>query len=169
MQVLNLRQVFSVFLLFNNLKMKVKMKNLLLMLTLLFVLFSCKNQETTNAENEKLVRQFFSHFNNHAWDKMADMYGENAEFKDPTLGKGIVKQSRGEIIKKYSDLHQIFPNLNDEITNLYPSGKNHIVVEFISRGTAQDSSKFELPICTIFTVEGGFITKDFTYFDNFKE
>jgi ketosteroid isomerase-like protein len=145
------------------------MKNLLLIPVLLLALSSCQNQATTNATNEKLVRQFFQHFNNHDWNKMADMYGENAEFKDPTLGKGIVRQSRGEIVKKYSELHQIFPNLNDEVMNLYPSGKNHIVVEFISRGMAQDSSKFELPICTIFTIEGGFITKDFTYFDNFKE
>lgn len=50
---------------------------------------------------------------------------------------------------------------------MYPSGENHIIVEFVSSGTAPDNSKFELPICTIFTIENGLITKDFTYYDNF--
>ncbi|WP_198412578.1 nuclear transport factor 2 family protein [Kaistella antarctica] len=49
---------------------------------------------------------------------------------------------------------------------IYPSGNQHIIVEFISRGTAPDNTKFELPICTIFTIENGLITKDFTYYDN---
>jgi ketosteroid isomerase-like protein len=54
-----------------------------------------------------------------------------------------------------------------EVIATYPAGEQHIVVEFISRGTAPDSTKFELPICTIFTIENGKIVKDFTYFDNF--
>lgn len=52
---------------------------------------------------------------------------------------------------------------------VYPSSDQHIVVEFVSSGTAPDNSKFELPICTIFTIENGKITKDFSYFDNFEE
>ena len=44
-----------------------------------------------------------------------------------------------------------------------------MIVEFISTGTAEDGSQFELPICTIFTIENGKITKDFTYYDNFNE
>jgi ketosteroid isomerase-like protein len=59
--------------------------------------------------------------------------------------------------------------LKDEVKAVYPSGENHIIVEFISTGTAPDNSKFELPICTIFTIENGKITKDFTYYDNFEE
>lgn len=46
--------------------------------------------------------------------------------------------------------------------------EKHITVESISTGTAADGSKFELPICTIFTIENGKITKDFTYYDNFQ-
>ena len=46
--------------------------------------------ETT--ANEKLVKQYFEHFNNHDWTKMANMYIENAVFKDPSLGIGIIKQ-----------------------------------------------------------------------------
>jgi hypothetical protein len=55
------------------------------------------------------------------------------------------------------------------VIQTYPSGDKHIIVEFVSSGTAPDSSKFELAICTIFTIENGLITKDFTYFDNFED
>lgn len=123
--------------------------------------------ETT--ANEKLIQQYFMHFNNHEWKKMANMYIENAEFKDPSLGPGIVKQTNKQIIDKYSELNSVFPDLHDKIIQIYPSGENHIIVEFISSGTAPDNSKFELPICTIFTIENGLITKDLTYFDNFEE
>ncbi|WP_310556842.1 nuclear transport factor 2 family protein [Flavobacterium sp.] len=59
--------------------------------------------------------------------------------------------------------------MNDKIIQIYPSGEHTVIVEFVSSGTAEDGSKFELPICTIFTIEKGKITKDFTYFDNFEE
>jgi ketosteroid isomerase-like protein len=100
---------------------------------------------------------------------MANMYTETADFKDPSLGQGIVKQTREQIVKKYEELSQAFPDVKDEVVSIYPSGDKHIIVEFISTGTAPDSSKFELPICTIFTFENGLIIKDFTYYDNFEE
>jgi ketosteroid isomerase-like protein len=49
---------------------------------------------------------------------------------------------------------------------MYPSGVKHITVEFISKGTGPDGKAFELPICTVLTVEDGKIAKDFTYYDN---
>lgn len=121
------------------------------------------------SNNEKLVKEYFDHFNNHDWTKMADMYTENADFKDPSLGLGIVKQTREQIITKYSELNQVFPDIKNEIVQIYSSGENHIIVEFVSRGTAPDNSTFELPICTIFTFDNGLISKDFSYFDNFEE
>ena len=120
-------------------------------------------------DNTTLIKQYFKHFNDHNWAKMAEMYTETSEFKDPSLGIGIVKQTRAETIKKYSELNKTFPDLKDEVIQVYPSGEQHIIVEFLSTGTAPDGSKFELPICTIFTIENGKITKDFTYYDNFKE
>ncbi len=122
-----------------------------------------------NAKNKDLVTQYFAYFNKHDWQSMATMYSKIADFKDPSLGDGIVKQTREQIVKKYSELHAVFSDIHDEIIQTYPSGNNHIIVEFISRGTAPDGSKFELPICTIFTIENGLITKDFSYFDNFEE
>lgn len=133
------------------------------------ILSSCNNSNTTSTDNEKLVKQYFDHFNNHDWTKMANMYSETADFKDPSLGQGIVKQTRQQTIDKYSQLNQIFPDIHDEIIQIYPSGDKHIIVEFVSTGTSPDGPTFELPICTIFTIEDGIITKDFTYYDNFDE
>lgn len=139
----------------------------------LLLLLSCTNHskiaETKATENEKLVATYFEHFNNHKWKEMAEMYTESAEFKDPSFGNGIVKQTREQTINKYSELNKTFNDLKDKVISVYPSGENHVVVEFISTGTAPDNSKFELPICTIFTIENGKITKDFTYYDNFEQ
>lgn len=139
---------------------------------ILAMFFSCNNQPKQSVEtinNEKLVKQYFEHFNNHEWIKMANMYTETVEFKDPSLGQGIVKQTRAQIVTKYNGLSQMFPDIKDSIVSIYHSGEKHVIIEFISRGTAPDNSKFELSICTIFTIENGMITKDFTYYDNFEE
>ena len=121
------------------------------------------------SDNEKIIKQYFEYFNNHDFVKMANMYSDTADFKDPTLGQGIVKQTRQQIIEKYTELSKMIPDVKDKVIQTYPSGDNHIIVEFVSSGTAPDNSTFELPICTIFTIENGLITKDFTYFDNFEE
>ncbi|MEG1023059.1 MAG: nuclear transport factor 2 family protein [Flavobacterium sp.] len=149
------------------------MKKGITILAAIFVLASCNNQNQSKTmdttKNEKIVKQYFEYFNSHNWKKMAEMYTETADFKDPSLGQGIVKQTRKQIEEKYAGLNEVFPDLKDSIVQIYPSGEKHIIVEFISSGTAPDNSKFELPICTIFTIENGMITKDFTYFDNFEE
>ncbi len=148
------------------------MKHLIIFSIAIVALISCSNQHNKSmatADNEKLVKQYFEYFNNHEWTKMANMYSEVSEFKDPSLGQGIVKQTRQQIIDKYSELNKVFPDLHDQVIQVYPSGDKHIIVEFVSSGTASDCSKFELPICTILTIENGIITKDFTYFDNFEE
>ncbi len=140
-----------------------------------FIFFACcacnhQNGKTmTTTENEKLIAQYFNHFNKHEWEKMANLYSDTAEFKDPSLGTGIVKQTKQQTIEKYTALATTFPDLKDQIIQTYTSGPNHVIVEFVSSGTASDNSKFELPICTIFSIENGLITKDFTYYDNFEE
>ena len=146
------------------------MRNLITLLFATFALISCNNQnQKSMTTTEKLVKQYFEHFNNHEWAKMANMYSDTAEFKDPTLGQGIVKLTRQQIIEKYTELSEMFPDVKDKVIQIYPSGEKNIIVEFVSTGTAPDNSKFELPICTIFTIENGLITKDFSYFDNFDE
>jgi ketosteroid isomerase-like protein len=148
------------------------MKKIFLTIIVVTALISCNNNSSTETpanENEKFIRQYYEHFNKHDWEKMANMYIEVSEFKDPSLGSGIVKQTREQTIEKYKNLSQIFPDIKDEIKQIYLSGDKNIIVEFVSTGTAPDSSKFELPICTIFTIENGLITKDFTYYDNFED
>lgn len=147
------------------------MKRLIILFTIATTLIACNNSKEKNSTsaNEKLVKQYFEHFNKHEWIKMANMYAQTSEFKDPSLGQGIVKQTRQQIIDKYSELDKFFPDLHDQVIQIYPSGDKHIIVEFVSSGTAPDNTKFELPICTVFTIENGLITKDFTYFDNFDE
>lgn len=143
---------------------------ILFITTIIFI--SCKNAKqnfTSHTENEQLVKTYFEHFNNHDWIKLANMYIETADFKDPTLGLGVIKQSRQQTINKYKELSKIFPNLHDQVIQTYFSEEKYITVEFVSSGTSADGAKFTLPICTIFTVENGLISKDFTYFDNFNE
>lgn len=139
----------------------------------LFAIACQQKQQPTSTlsktSNEQLVQQYFQYFNEHNWNKMAAMYSDTADFKDPSLGQEIVKQTRAQTIKKYTELHQTFTDIHDEVLNIYPSGEKNVIVEFVSSGTAPDSTTFKLPICTIFTIENGIITKDFTYYDNFQE
>jgi hypothetical protein len=146
------------------------MKKTISLLILCIGFTNCKNdiQVVPNINDHvAFVRQYFDYFNHHNWEKLASLYADTAEFKDPTLGVGIALQTRAQTIKKYSELNSMFPDLNDKVINTYVSGNNHVIVEFVSTGTGLDMVKFELPICTIFTIENGLITKDFSYFDNF--
>ena len=150
------------------------MRNLLF-LSLVFFVFSCKQNEekviiseSNSANNEKVAKELFVHFNNHDWQKMADLYIENAEFKEPASGMVVHQKSKEMIIKEYSELQNQFPDVQDSVVAVYPSGDKNVIVEFVSKGILPDQSKFELPICTIFTIENGKITKDYTYFDNSK-
>ncbi|UUC45234.1 nuclear transport factor 2 family protein [Flavobacterium cerinum] len=148
------------------------MKNIALSLLSLLLLASCtgekRDKKETVHQNEKLIQQYFDYFNQHNWVKLSEMYTETAEFRDPSLGPEVVRQSRYQIIKKYTELAQMFPDLKDTVSAIYMAGEHHVVVEFTSSGTAPDKSRFILPICTIFTIENGAITKDFTYYDNFE-
>ena len=146
------------------------MKNILIF-SVLFLFFSCKKEEEKiikidTTENEKIAKQLFVEFNKHDWQKMANLYIENAEFKEPGSKMKLHKKSREQIVKEYSELQMMFPDVQDSVVAVYPSGKNKVIVEFVSKGTNPDKTEFELPICTIFTIENGKITKDYTYFDN---
>jgi predicted SnoaL-like aldol condensation-catalyzing enzyme len=139
----------------------------------LFTLISCNNPKQQNsnnrdnsATNKAIVEQYYKHFNSHEWKKMADMYIEQPEMKDPSYGIKNVKVTKADIEKKYSELNQMIPDVHDKVIKMYHSGDN-VTVEFESSGTTPDGSKFILPICTIFEIKNGKITKDLTYYDNF--
>jgi ketosteroid isomerase-like protein len=125
-------------------------------------------KETDYSKNHKaVIDQYFQHFNKHDWQKMAEMYIDQPEMKDPAYGIKNVKMTKAEIIKKYSELHQMIPDVKDSVINMYHSG-NQVIVEFESSGTGPDGKKFVLPICTIFELKDGKIARDLTYYDNMQ-
>lgn len=145
------------------------MKTFLSLLLCGLLLAACNNKTTEpvkdpGADNQKVVTQLFEHFNKHEWEKMAALYIDSAEFKDPAYGLRIVKQARSQIAGHYQELNNFMPDISLTNVVLYPSGDKHVVAEFVSVGTS-GTTKIELPICTIFTIENGKITKDYTYYD----
>lgn len=142
------------------------MKNLILLLSLFFIALTCKKAPNQSSENQAIVKKLYEHFNKHEWQKMANLYGEVTDFKDPSFGTEITKQTRQQTVQKYSEMEKMFPDIKDEVVQIYDSGNNVVVVEFVSTGTAPDGSKFKMPICSIYTIENGKIAKDFTYYDN---
>lgn len=143
------------------------MKNLLFLL-MVIVSMACQNEKSADntAANKAIIETYYTHFNKHDWQKMAEMYADSTQMKDPAYGYKAVKMTPAEIQKKYEELNKTIPDVKDSVVSMYHSGDN-VIVEFISKGTAPDNSKFELPICTIFEIKNGKITKDFTYYDNF--
>lgn len=145
----------------------------ILSFVLIVVMFSaggCGKEAPPDAghseKNISIVKDVYRHFNAHDWRSMAALYSDSAEFKDPSFGTGIVRQSRRQTEEKYAALQRMFPDLRDDIVQIYPSGTDHVVVEFVSSATQPDGQRFSLPICTIFELQNGVIVKDFTYYDN---
>jgi len=123
------------------------------------------SEKTDSANTRKIVDEYFAHFNQHEWSALANMYSDSSESKDPSLGADTEIQSREDIEGRYQQLSGILPDLKAQVLNVYPSGNNHIITEFISTGTGPDGQEFKLPICTIFEIRDGLIVKDYSYYD----
>ena len=126
------------------------MKQMLFLSLILLLSVSCSENKPTivdnkMAQNQAVIEQLYTHFNNHDWVKMASLYTDTADMKDPAFGLKMVKMSQADIIKKYQELNAMMPDVRDDVVKMYHS-ENHVIVEFISSGTAPDKSKFELPI-----------------------
>lgn len=150
------------------------MKNILLV-TLALSAFSCKQNEekkivqhANQTNNERVARELFVQFNKHDWQKMADLYADSAEFKEPSSKMIPQIKSKTQLVKEYTELQKQFPDVKDSLVTLYPSGDKNVIVEFVTSATLPNKSKFQLPICSILTIENGIITKDYTYYDNSK-
>lgn len=129
--------------------------------TLLLLSVACTAPDNGNIA---VARKMFDAFNRHDWAEMASYYDENAQFLDPSFGKDYVTKTRSETIVKYQGFEQVFPNIHDEITGIYPSG-DKVIVEFVSTGTSGDSLSLRLPIVAVLTFREGRIAKDATYYD----
>ena len=132
------------------------MKSILLF-ALVFIIVSCKqNEEKTIipennfAQNEKIARELFVHFNNHDWQKMANLYSEKAEFKEPASGMVAHQKTKEQIVKEYTELQNQFPDVQDSVVAVYPSGDKNVIVEFVSKGILPDQSKREKHISLAF-------------------
>lgn len=138
----------------------------LLVLSLFFV--SCQSSSSKIEEkNKELIEKYFTLFNQHDWKALSEMYADSAAFKDPTSGMKVIKKTKAQFVQEYTGLQQQFPDVHDQVLNIYPSGEKHVTVEFVSTGMGADQKKFELPIVVIFRIENGKIVQDFTYYDNF--
>lgn len=124
-----------------------------------------REKDTLTEKNVAIAKKLFDHFNKHEWTQMAALYTDPAEFKDPSFGQEIVHQTRQQTAEKYNEMQKMSPDIRDDIVQMYPSGEKYVIVEFISSGTAPDGQKWKLPLCTIFTIENGLITRDCTYYD----
>lgn len=143
---------------------------------LLYTMIACQTQpgpSTTlipvvapnDSSHLQLIAQLYLHFNQHAWEQMAALYADTAIMKDPSFGTDAVSMSRADIVKKYLELQQMIPDVTDSVAGMYASGR-FVTVEFVSKGTGPDGQPFRLPICTVFEIVDGKISKDHTYYDN---
>lgn len=144
------------------------MKPIGILLAFSLFLLSCQSSTSSNEEtNKALIDQYFTLFNQHDWKALSEMYADSAEFKDPISGMKLIKKTKAQFVEEYTGLQEQFPDVHDQVMNVYPSGDKHVTVEFVSTGTGTDQKKFELPIVVIFRIENGKIVQDFTYYDNF--
>jgi ketosteroid isomerase-like protein len=138
------------------------MKKYLALAVLLLIAFACSDQRETNlAASQKL----YNHFNAHDWKAMADLYADKAEFLDPSFGAEYVTQTHQQIVKKYSGMEQMFPDIHDEVKEMY-AVDDKVIIQFVATGNSGDSIKLNLPICGILTFKDGKIIRDATYYDN---
>ncbi len=115
--------------------------------------------------NIELTQKMFAAFNAHNWQEMASCYAVDAHYLDPAYGQNFVSKSHQEIVAKYFEMQQLFPDIKDSIVNMQ-AVNNQVVVQFVSSGSSGDSIQFKLPICTVLTFANGKIVKDATYYDN---
>ena len=112
--------------------------------------------------NVAVVQSIFEAFNEHNWKKMLSHYSEEAVFVDPAFDAPV--SDRKVIKAHYEEILQYFPDVKDEIVTITASG-DRVVVEFVSSGTSKNGDKFRLPICTVFTIQKGKVSRDVTYYD----
>lgn len=135
-----------------------------LSLVIVFALTACCREPENTSRHQVLATAMLEAFNRHDWKKMAGFYADDADFLDPSLGKSYVKQSRADVAAKYAEMQKIFPDIRDDITDIYVAGET-VIVQFTSRGTAVDGTYFELPIVSVLSFRDGLIVRDATYYD----
>ena len=150
------------------------MKTKIFLLIFLSLFFTTHNaaafsHNSSQSKNVVIAKKLFEYFNKHDWEEMAGLYADPAEFLDPAFGQQAVKRTRRQTIQKHKEMQDMSKDIRDDVVQVFPSGDNTVIVEFVSSGTGSDGTKWTLPLCIIFTIENGQITKDHTYYDNPSE
>jgi len=86
-------------------------KKALILFMLITALISCNDKDVSNstAVNIEITNQYFENFNNHNWGKVAEMYAETVECKDPSFGNKIVRQAKEQIFQRISEMEKSYP------------------------------------------------------------
>lgn len=133
---------------------------------LVWACVACTSSPSTQEEiSTRHVQSMFDAFNRHDWKAMAEHYADSALFLDPAFGNEFVLQSRNEMINKYTEMQDLFPDIHDEVVSVVAQG-DKVSVEFISTGSSGDSISFKLPISCVLTLHNSLIVKDATYYNN---
>ena len=136
-----------------------------ILILLVWAITACTSSSSQEEKNSQQVQSMFEAFNRHDWKAMSEHYTDSALFLDPSFGIDYVQQSRNEMIGKYTQMEQLFPNVHDEVVTLFAKG-DQVAVEFVSRGSSGDSLSFILPISCVLTLRDNLIVKDATYYNN---
>lgn len=124
----------------------------------LLAIGACQPNVKENSDDPEIVaRQVFDAFNAHDWAKMESLYADSVILQDPAYPGG----KKGKV--GITDFYKSVPDIHDEVKNIFARG-NQAVIEFVSTGTI-DGRVFELPICTVLTIEHGKVIRDNTYYD----
>lgn len=119
---------------------------------------------TSTNKNVELTKEMFDAFNRHDWKGMASYYSPDAQFLDPSYGLEYVTKTQAETSSKYSEMESMFPDIRDDVKEVYSDG-DKVIVEFISTGSSGDSISLKLPIISVLTFKDGKIVRDATYYD----
>lgn len=139
------------------------MKQIILFALMLFA--ACSAGCSGNA-NLDVTHKIFEAFNAHDWPGMLAYYADDAVFEDPAFAGPV--HSHAPVEANHRHLQSLFPDIKDEIQALHASG-DHVIVEFIARGTSADGKVFSLPICSVLTFKNGKVVRDATYYNNCAE
>lgn len=135
------------------------------LILLVWAVSACTSSSSQEEKNSQHVQSMFEAFNRHDWKAMSEHYADSALFLDPSFGIDYVRQSHNEMITKYTQMEQLFPNIHDKVVTLFAKG-DQVAVEFVSTGSSGDSLSFTLPISCVLTLRDQLIVKDATYYNN---
>lgn len=114
-------------------------------------------------QERALVEAYFAAFNRHDLEAVVAFYAPDAVMVDPEHPGPV--RGRAAIREHLRALFEEVPDVRDEVRQVVRE-PGRVAVEFVSTGTPRGApAGFSVPIATFFTLEGGRIVRDATYYD----